>query len=79
MTNQLADLLNRLKTGQMELTEDLPVFGPDHGRSNREGIWSWDATHDIVGTCVDDLRIVGRTATMPADVERFAECVASIG
>jgi hypothetical protein len=42
---------------------DLPVFGgpPADG----EGVWSWDATHMLVGTCADDLELVRRTPVGP--------------
>jgi len=37
----------------------LPTFGGPEPRDT-SGVWSWDATHLLVGTCVDDLKIVPR-------------------
>lgn len=38
---------------------DLPVFGGEEPRDT-SGIWSWDQTRLLVGTCAGDLRIVDR-------------------
>ena len=35
----------------------LPTFG-GHELADTSGIWSWDATRMLVGTCVDDLEII---------------------
>lgn len=37
----------------------LPLFG-GKGPDITDGIWSWDATRLLVGTCASDLEIVGR-------------------
>ena len=57
--NNLAELLSDLVEGITELSDHLPIFSDD-GWLNPTGAWSWDATHAIVGTCVDDLEIVRR-------------------
>ena len=56
----LAGLLASLKSGDEELSDDLPVFG-DPQWNNPVGVWSWDDTDAIVGTCADDLRIVPKS------------------
>lgn len=40
--------------------EMLPVYGGPTPRSTM-GVWSWDETRLIVGTCSDDLQIVPRS------------------
>lgn len=40
---------------------NLPTFGGD-APDDTEGVWSWNETHLIVGTCVSDLEIVERPA-----------------
>ena len=37
----------------------LPTYGGDEPR-NTLGVWSWDATRLIVGTCAADMRIIDR-------------------
>jgi len=37
----------------------LPTFGGDD-IEDTNCIWSWDATHKIIGTCFDDFQIVPR-------------------
>lgn len=58
----LRDLLESMRTGRTpgDLWDDLPTFG---GRDIEHtlAVWSWDATHAIVGTCADDLNIVPRS------------------
>ena len=44
------------------LHPDLPTFGgpePD----DTSGVWSWDETRLLVGSCIDDLRIVPRATS----------------
>jgi hypothetical protein len=41
---------------------DLQTFGGDEPDSTA-AIWSWDAANLLVGTCADDLKIVGRNAS----------------
>jgi hypothetical protein len=38
----------------------LPTFGGEMPENTAE-IWSWDADELLVGTCVDDLRIISRS------------------
>lgn len=38
---------------------DLPTFGGDE-QIDTCGVWSWDETRLIVGTCRDDFRIIDR-------------------
>lgn len=38
---------------------DLPTFGGEAPR-NTVAVWSWDATHLLVGSSADGLRIVAR-------------------
>lgn len=40
--------------------DDLPTFGGDEPADTQE-IWSWDATHLLVGACADELEIVSRS------------------
>jgi CTP:molybdopterin cytidylyltransferase MocA len=44
--------------GEIDWTS-LPTFGGDEPAST-SGVWSWDATSLLVGTCADDLKIVAR-------------------
>ena len=53
-------LLAELISGDTDLDTDLPIYG-DPDRNNPEGVWSWDDTREIVGTCQEDLEIVNRT------------------
>ena len=39
----------------------LPTFGGEEPQDTA-GVWSWDATRLLVGTCADDLKIVARNA-----------------
>ena len=59
MPNNLIDLFRDLKAGRRNLSTDLPVYG-DPNRTNPEGTWSWDSTHEIHGTCIDDLTLDAR-------------------
>lgn len=45
-------------SGLVDLT-NLPTFGGTEPE-NTTGVWSWDEDSLIVGTCLDDLRIVTR-------------------
>ena len=57
----LQELFNAMRANDPNLPEwhNLPTFGgPDI--ENTTGIWSWDATHYIEGTCADDLQVVAR-------------------
>ena len=40
----------------------LPTFGGSEPESGTSGVWSWDATRLLVGTCASDARIVDRVA-----------------
>lgn len=42
-------------------TTSLPTFGGNEPE-NTQGVWSWDETHMIVGTCPSDMEIVSRAA-----------------
>lgn len=44
--------------GVLDWTE-LPTFGGE-APADTQGVWSWDATRLLVGTCASDLRIVAR-------------------
>ena len=57
--NELASLLESLKAGRVKLDDNLPVFA-DHDWNNPSGVWSWDSTHMIAGTCSDDITIIRR-------------------
>lgn len=76
----LKDLLTAIEAGMYTDTEmtELPTFGGDEPERT-EGVWSWDATHLLVGTCADDMRIVRRAVTKAAggswaDNYRAASC-----
>ena len=42
-----------------QLITDLPTFGGD-APADTAGIWSWDESRLLVGTCIDDMEIVER-------------------
>lgn len=53
--------------GHGQWRADLPVFGGAHptideggGAASDACLWSWDATHLLVGRCPDELEIVER-------------------
>jgi hypothetical protein len=57
--SNLDELFAAIKSGETELTPDLPTFGgtnPD----DTTWIWSWDETQWISGPCVDELVIEDR-------------------
>ena len=65
----LGDLLTALRAFDETLGEetdaeryvhftDLPTFGPEVW--DTDGVWSWDATHILAGTCIADLSIIPR-------------------
>jgi hypothetical protein len=41
------------------LWDNLPTFGGTEP-TDTEGIWSWDETHLIIGSCSQDLQLVSR-------------------
>lgn len=49
-----------MSDGEVAYWEGLPTWGPDL-RCDDGGIWSWDDTHLIFGTCVGDIKIEPRT------------------
>lgn len=63
----LRELLAALQESRMLAPEyrdavdwaSLPLFGGPEPLDT-QGVWSWDATHLLVGTCADDLRIIPR-------------------
>jgi hypothetical protein len=57
----LTDLLAAMRANHPTLGDwtSLPTFGGDEPK-NTAGVWSWDATFAIVGTCPTDVRIVPR-------------------
>lgn len=57
MVENIYQLLEALKSGEMKLDDKLPVFSnPDF--NNTSGMWSWDKEYALRGTCLDDLEIV---------------------
>ncbi len=52
----LDELFAAIKNGAVALDDTLPTFGPEW--ANPLGVWSWDETRMLVGTCLDDLEIV---------------------
>ncbi len=42
--------------------DSLPTFGGAEPLDT-EGVWSWNATHQIEGTCSQDLKIVEKAKT----------------
>jgi len=56
----LAALYASIRAGETELGPDLDTFGGEHPADTSE-IWSWDATHQIVGTCASDVACEART------------------
>lgn len=66
MRNELTDLLHdmlRMEPHTLDVhgqwRTDLPTFGGEEP-DDVEGVWSWDETHLIVGTCANDLWAVDR-------------------
>ena len=57
----LDDLFARMRAGAEADWGSLPVFGGGEPHDTR-GVWSWDETRLIVGTCGQDLQIVERAA-----------------
>ncbi len=55
----LRELLLHGLAGRVELTDDMPSFGGEEPRCT-DGVWSWDATHLLVGRCAGELEIVER-------------------
>jgi hypothetical protein len=55
----LKKLFESIKNGETELNDELPVFSKSEPDSTW-GVWSYDDTHMIVGTCTDDIEIVER-------------------
>jgi len=55
----LTELYTLLREGVVALTDSLPTFGGTEPRDTT-GVWSWDATHLLVGTCQADLELVPR-------------------
>jgi len=49
-----------ISDGEVAWWDGLPTWGPDL-RCDRIGIWSWDETHLIVGSCAGDIKIEPRT------------------
>ena len=57
----LDDLLTSMLAGAEADWDSLPVFGGGEPHDTR-GVWSWDETRLIAGTCGQDLQIVERAA-----------------
>lgn len=55
----LLETLQELAPVDDEIMMRLPTFGGEEPTYS-DGIWSWDATHLLVGTCAADLRMVPR-------------------
>ncbi len=57
----LAELFEAMKNDDPNLPrwDSLPTFGGSDP-IDTEGVWSWDETHVIVGSCSSDIRIVER-------------------
>ena len=55
----LDGLLEALRSGDIELSDDLPLFGGKEPDSTL-GVWSWDKDRLLVGETVRDLEIVDR-------------------
>jgi len=57
---RLDELLERIRAEDPQLPawDDLPTYGPSP--RDTSGVWSWDATRQIVGTCSSDVEIVAR-------------------
>lgn len=59
--SSLDELLGVIRNSDVsdEQMVDLPTFGGDEPPSTH-GVWSWDETRLIVGTCADDFKIIDR-------------------
>lgn len=57
----LDELAEMMRSGQIFRFDDgtLPIFGGDEP-TDTCGVWSWDATHVIVGNCADNIEIITR-------------------
>jgi hypothetical protein len=60
MPKNLDELFKSIKKGEIELSPQLPVFGGSEPEST-SGVWSWDETRLLVGTCASDLRMERRS------------------
>ena len=60
--DDLQNLLELLREVDRDIEADLsnlPTFGGEEPRQTLE-VWSWDADHLLVGSCIDDMKIVDR-------------------
>lgn len=57
----LDELYRAIVAGDRKLDDRLPTFGGDD--IDEVGVWSWDATRIMAGTCADDLTLDLRTDT----------------
>lgn len=57
--NNLEELYTAMKNGEIENWDNLPTFGGEEPADTHE-TWSWDNTHVITGSCVDELSIEER-------------------
>ena len=62
----LQDLFNAMKAQTFDVVDvhgqfrtDLPTFGGKEP-ADKIGIWSWDSSNLLIGTCQDDLAIISR-------------------
>lgn len=55
----LENLFDAMKNGSFDKWDNLPTFG---GKEPADtcGVWSWDETRQIVGTCAEDILIENR-------------------
>lgn len=52
----LTELFNAMKSGDVDFSSDLPIFGNPNLNCNT-GIWSWDDKNAIVGSSQHDVEI----------------------
>ncbi|MHA1572839.1 MAG: hypothetical protein ACTSX8_02495 [Alphaproteobacteria bacterium] len=70
----LTELMDAVVDGRVELTDDMPSFGGEEPDCTAE-VWSWDATHLLVGTHAGDLAIVTREHHAAEILQQRAEAM----
>lgn len=58
-TANLNELFDALQSREIEMSDQLPTFGGTEPQDT-QGVWSWDESRLIVGTCADDIQLVSR-------------------
>ena len=70
----LTELMDAVQDGRVELTDEMPDFGGE-APDCTAGVWSWDATHLLVGTHAGDLEMVTREHHAAEILQQRAEAL----